>query len=426
MHRTVIYTAVFLVSLYSYIAGNLNEADASDQAVNRAYPRLMGMNVGAKNYDNPEYIENISRLDIVILGFYAGWKPAKNVTSMRDAVKLIKALNSRILVGQYTVLNESYDQTSKQVGSKDKYEKINAEDWWLKDARGVKMMYSPEYHNWEINITSWSKPDAHGMRYPQWVVGRDNNIFFSPVPEFDIWFLDNVNDKPSVKTADWDRDGVNDKSEDARIQTAHRFSHVSEWDAIRRIRPNIILMANASSDLGNPEYRNRLNGAFLEALMGKAWSIETNYGWDKMMQRYWSVIDNVSAPGIVGFNVWGSVRDFRKLRYGLTSCLLDNGYFSFTDSDLGYSSVPWFDEYAVDLGNPIDQPARRPWHDGIYRRKFEKGMVLVNTNAKSVHAKIEVGYHKIRGQQDPKVNTGESVAELTIPAKDGIVLIKDK
>ena len=36
--------------------------------------RLLGMNIGAKNYDDTAYQTQLARLDVVILGFYPGWR----------------------------------------------------------------------------------------------------------------------------------------------------------------------------------------------------------------------------------------------------------------------------------------------------------------------------------------------------------------
>src|SRR5690348_15483209 len=70
-----------------------------------AFPRLMGMNIGAKNYDDPQYQRQLARLDVVILGFYQGWKPKYG---MAKVVANLKELSGgKILVGQYTVLSES-------------------------------------------------------------------------------------------------------------------------------------------------------------------------------------------------------------------------------------------------------------------------------------------------------------------------------
>jgi hypothetical protein len=69
-----------------------------------SFPRLMGMNIGAKNYDDPAYQSQLARLDVVILGFYKGWKPGYG---MAKVVRNLKELSGgKILVGQYTILNE--------------------------------------------------------------------------------------------------------------------------------------------------------------------------------------------------------------------------------------------------------------------------------------------------------------------------------
>ena len=80
---------------------------AAGEGASPGFPRLMGMNIGAKNYDDPRYQEQLARLDVVILGFYAGWQPPGYAPTaslaMRKALKAIKARNPAILVGQYTV-----------------------------------------------------------------------------------------------------------------------------------------------------------------------------------------------------------------------------------------------------------------------------------------------------------------------------------
>src|SRR5687767_7963764 len=49
-------------------------AQAAPQGAREGHPKLMGMNIGAKNYDNPKYNADLSRLDIAILGFHPGWR----------------------------------------------------------------------------------------------------------------------------------------------------------------------------------------------------------------------------------------------------------------------------------------------------------------------------------------------------------------
>ena len=60
------------------------------------------------------------------------------------------------------------------------------------------------------------------------------------------------------------------------------------------------------------------------------------------------------------------------------------------------------------------------------RRRFEKGMVLVNPTDSAKRLVVEAGYRRLPGKQAPDVNNGLAVTELIIPAKDGMVLIKDR
>ena len=129
------------------------------------FPRLMGMNIGAKNYEDARYQQDLSRLDVVILGFYRGWQPPGYASSpqlaMRRVLHDIKARNPAILIGQYTVLNEAYDDP-KDAASADLRQKLYANNWWLHDAAGRKVQWTSEYSTWEINFTEWARPDPEG------------------------------------------------------------------------------------------------------------------------------------------------------------------------------------------------------------------------------------------------------------------------
>lgn len=253
--------------------------------------------------------------------------------------------------------------------------------------------------------------------------GSDYNIYFRSIPGFDIWYFDNALSKPAVKIADWNRDGKSDENDDPEILRAHRAGHVAEWGQAHELRPDMFLMGN-TDDLSSSEFSGKLQGAFLEALIGKSWSMERRKGWEEMMLRYHTTMKHTASPHIVGFNIWGRKEDFQRMRYGLTSCLLNDGYFSYTDEAVGYSSAVWFDEYDVDLGNPVDLPSVQPWRNGVYRRGFAKGMVLVNPGFLSKTIPIEAGYRHIKGNQAPDVNDGAAISSITLRGKDGIILLK--
>ncbi len=377
MHRySVKRSALLLVALIAF--GFCSQAAGANGAATPSFPRLMGMNIGAKNYEDAGYQRDLSRLDVVILGFYKGWQPpgyAENSTlAMRKVLRAIKARNPSILVGQYTILNEAYDNPN-DVATADLREKLTANKWWLLNAAGHKVQWTTQYSTWETNFTHGARPDAQGRRWPQWLAERNFAVFFRDLPEFDIVYFDNVMVNSRVR-ADWNLAGRDADPADPDIATAHRAGHLAHWNRLRELAPNALLVGNTDNDLGNAQWRNQLDGGFLEAMMGERWSIETWAGWDAMMQRYRAVLQNTRQPRIVGFNVAGAVGDYRFFRYAYTSCLLDDGYFSFTDKSTGFSSVPWFDEYEYKLGRALSMPPQSAWDEGIWRRDFENGVVL--------------------------------------------------
>jgi hypothetical protein len=420
--RVRAFGSLLIVALVT--SGLCSQVAGADGAVTGGFPRLMGMNIGAKNYEDAGYQRDISGLDVVILGFYRGWQPpghaANSTLAMRKVVRAIKARNPRILVGQYTILNEVTDNPN-DAATMDLRDKLYASHWWLLNAAGRKVQWTSQYSAWEINFTNWTRPDAGGRRWPEWLAERDHTAYFRDIPELDIVFLDGVI-TPLRVTADWDLDKVDDNRTSPNILAAHYAGHLAHWNRLRALAPNALLVGNTDNDLANAQWRNQLNGGFLEGLMGERWSIETWAGWGAMMQRYRAVLQNTRQPKIVGFNVMGAPDDYRFFRYAYTSCLLDDGYFSFTDKSRGFSSVPWFDEYDYKLGNALSAPPNTAWDKGIWRRDFQNGVVFVNPTTETRTVNVAPGLRRLAGIQDPAINNGSAVSRLTLRPKDGIVL----
>jgi hypothetical protein len=343
---------------------------------------------------------------------------------IRPTVQALKALNPKLKVGQYTILNESSADPANTANA-DVLAKLDATNWWLRDAiSGAKTQWTTSYGTYDINQTDWVAPDANGDRWPQWIARRNHAKFFGPVPEFDIWYFDNVMLNSRVATANWKLDGLNWSSKDANVASAYRHGHVAEWQMAATLAPNVVQMGNVDSDLSSTEYRGQLGAAFLEAMMGKSYSIETWGGFGAMLKRYFDTAANLKPPAIVGFNVHGSPSDYRFFRYAFTSCLLGNGHFSFTDAAIGYSSVPWFDEYEVAFGAALDAPTLSAWSNGVYRRRYQNALVLVNPQVEPRTVTLEPGWRRLLASQDAATNNGQAVNTLTLPAKDGLVLVR--
>jgi len=200
----------------------------------------------------------------------------------------------------------------------------------------------------------------------------------------------------------------------------------AEWQRARELHATIARMGNTDSDLSQTEYAGKLEGGFLEGLMGKSWSIETWSTWAAAMTRYHTVVRNTAAPKLVVLNAQGRVDNYQFMRYALASALMDDGYFCYTDTARGYSSVPWFDEYDAALGVAVDTPQTQAWQNGVFRRLFAGGAAFVNPKGNGTRkVYVGAGYRRIQRTQDPAVNNGAVVTDsVTLPERDGIVLLR--
>lgn len=391
---------------------------------------LFGMNIGRKHYDDAEYVRALARLDIAILSFYRGWRGDRDGKIIAAAARSIRTRHPGMCLGQYTVLNEAREERDPTHAQHARTVEIERSRWWLRGPRGEKLQWTDRYNAWDLNFTKWAPVNADGQRYPQWLAAYEGARYFGPGSPFGIWYVDNVMARSRVPSAVWANDGINRPSSDPDVVAAFRQGFVSYWEAIRTAYPDALIVGNTDNDLSFPEYRLRLNGAFLEGLIGRSWSLESRRGWREMMIRYLTVRSNLLKPHITAFNAWGPVADYRRMRYALCSCLLGDGHFCYTDEAAGYSSVPWFDEFEVEIGAPIDDAPTAQTLDqsrrfsGAYGREYSGALVLVNPGDEEVTLQIEGRWRAISGRQDMQANHGRAVERLTLAARDGRILLR--
>ncbi|HWA86450.1 MAG TPA: Ig-like domain-containing protein [Opitutus sp.] len=413
------------------------------------FPKLAGVNYGAKNYQDPAYQADLAKLDFVLLGFYRGWAHP----NIRTAVQQIKALHPNMLIGQYTIQESEYLTSDPNSSEYD----INVEldsgvgpngigDWWAYDQTGARTFESSSQP--EVNITAFVQPDSAGLRFPQWLAQRSYNAYFAPVPEFDVWFVDNIFYRPR-RNADWNRDGVNDSKDDPAVRTYYRQGNVDHIKAIDQLRPGELIAGNidgwsGSNDgfLRESQYAGLFSGALQEHAMGQSYSEESvTDGWNQMMSSYRSLMDHTIAPHLVIFSADGQATDYAKFRYAFASALMEDGYFCYSPvnstNHVLYSSVAWFDEYDLAgtantswLGAAVDPVQRTPRANGVYARRFEHGLAIVNPKGNGTQT-VDLtalfpgeSYQRVTGTQDPVTNDGTAVTTVTLDERNGLILVK--
>lgn len=385
------------------------------------FPYIMAMN---QHYPSTiateDRLRRLAWFDFVALGFWYGQTPGG--LSIPAFVASLRRRNPSMVLSQYTIAQEASTTSTSQADIK---AKLDAAGWWVTTLNGTTKLKSTynDPDTYDTNLTDWTTPDGNGQRYPQWLAGRNYAGFFSQ-SSFDYCFVDNFLSGPSATPADWNRDASNEANTDPTVMTKYRQGQAAYVTAIRSLgQRNVLVNSLNNNDLSSAEYINLCEAAYFEAAIGESWSIETISGWDAMMTRYRAGLTNTAAPHIVGFGVHGTMGDCKTMRYGLTSCLMDNGYFSYVPSDS--NGLPaWFDEFDYRLGTAIDSPPGAAWSNGVYKREFQYGLALCNpTGSPQTVTPTGGPWKRIKGQQCSGVNSGAAVTSITIPSRDGILLI---
>jgi hypothetical protein len=393
------------------------------------FPRLAGVNNGApQNYWDPAYQAKLAKLNWSLLAVWVGWGVTSD-TTMEQVVRNIKAINpdSRVFLYENPMEVAEGNAAAAVV-----FEKNDKMKWWAYEHGStgpyLLSLYGKQTQRsqYQVNNTLFTPKDSSGYQQWEWHARWVVQQFYKPNPSIDGFFEDNVFWRPRVD-ADWNRDGVTDSKDSPQAGKWLREALAKRFALFHNLMPGKLMIGNIT-DWGNAkaeltEYDQALNGGLIEGIIGKHYSVETWSSWAEMMRWYRKTMAAVAEPKLVAFHQVGSVTDYKTMRYGLASCLLDNGYYAFSDETKGYSGVPWFDEYDFKLGKAVKPPATVEWQKGVYRRDFENGIALVNPKGNGpVEVTLEEDFRRLTGKQDPAVNNGALTRKLTLQDRDGIIL----
>jgi len=391
------------------------------------FPRIATYNIGSpQDYWTSAHMKQIATTQVAILSYWPNWGQGAGVT-MNDTVKKIKALNPNTKIFLYE--KPESQAMPAQAGFGDVYNKITQERWWLTTSGvgGSYVLADDGNGHYIVNTTRYARKDASGRTWIQWFPAWLQQKFVAPNPAIDGLFTDNVFYKPR-KNGDWDLNGTSNSASDPNTITLYRQGFASFADNVRGATGKMV-MANAADwtvpGASAPEYAGKYNGGLIEHFIGRSYSTESWSGWAAMMKQYRATMALLAAPKYGICSTEGSKYDYQTVRYALASCMMDDGYFAFSDPTSYYRGVPWFDEYSVKLGAATSGPSTSAWQSGVYRRNFQNGIVLVNPKGNGPRTvTLEANYVKLRGTQAPTVNNGATVRTVTLKDRDGIILIK--
>ncbi len=398
----VLLTVVLLVGLGLLITGPVFSA-------NKTYPRK------ANYYLNWEIDESdarqLAKWDLLILDMELQYRDY-------SLLKKIRQWNPDIIMLVYITPQEIRQDAANSFSyMRKKFVSGISDKWYLKNSKGQKLNWWPG--TYLLNVTE-EVPYSGGKGFNKYLAEFVTDELLS-TGLWDGVFYDNAWDNITYFAGtdiDLDLDGKKDSWLDQKWQTGMK----SLYNQTRELAGEDYLI------VGNNEttkYNEELNGMILENFeVGK---------WEHYMERYDFNENNRVRPRINIINANTANKDikgeqYQKMRFGLTSTLLEDGYYSFDYGDKNHGQLWWYDEYDIDLGKAISKSSSGKEYDeykeDMWRRDFANGLALVNSTASTKQVDLGGEYEKIRGIQDPEINDGAIVNETKVGGNDGMVLLK--
>jgi len=355
-------------------------------------------------------MQELAKWDLLILDM-------ENQITNPSKLKKIRELNPDIIILAYVTSQEiRVDARGGPSVMRDRLARGIPDQWYLTNSKSVPFSFWPGTHM--LNVTNYA-PVVEGRRFNEYLA----DFVASEIISTGLWdgvFYDNAWKDVSWFTGtdvDYDRSNTPDGSVDAKWYEGM----VALYGYTRaKVASNIIIVGNGHTE------------GYVEALNGKMIENFEEYRWEDVMRVY-ALNQSVKyrpTINIINANTGNTEnpRNYRAMRYGLASALLEDGYYSFDYGDKDHARTWYYDEYDVSLGTALGKSnsgsGALEYTADIWSRNFENGIAVVNSTNETKTVALNGEYEKIHGTQDTVTNDGSIVSEVTLAPKDGLVLLK--
>ncbi|MFZ2189858.1 MAG: putative glycoside hydrolase [Candidatus Magasanikiibacteriota bacterium] len=350
----------------------------------------------------------LSKWDLVVLDM-------ENQVTSPHLIKKMRQLNSDIIILAYITPQEIFQTAANSSGQLRRKLSVGLNNsWYLKNSQGDILSYWPG--TYMLNITD-NCPQINGKKLNEYMAEFVTNNILST----NLWdgvFYDNAWSEMGWalgNNIDTNNDGKIDNNPNAVWQKGMRDLYTRTRELSKG---DIIIVGNAATDI----YRNELNGNMIESFNVNEWA--------EKMNIYKNNNDSDGNFNVVNVNTGNTNKnqDYKKMRLGLSSTLLENGFYSFDYGNQDHGQTWWYDEYDINLGQPtgqaISKSGYKTYKKDLWKRDFSNGLVLVNSTEQTQKVSLGGDYEKIHGLQDKIVNDGSIISEVNISANDGLLLLK--
>ncbi|MBI5798451.1 MAG: VCBS repeat-containing protein [Candidatus Yonathbacteria bacterium] len=387
-----------------------------------SFPKIAALYLNP--YLTDDNVRTLAHYDVAILDMEA--------THIRpEMLRKLKQMNPKIILLAYTLPVESRKYSLRVIeptgdGLWTRLYNNSSPEWFLRDTSGRELVF------WQQHVLmNLAAKNSEGKTYAQYLAqflktevidsGLWDGILFDIVWDGIYWLH---------PTADLNRDAQPETKD-----VSDRLWQQGQIELFQTLRSLVgdekLIIANGNIGIGDPErYSTFVNGRMLEGFP------EFYEGsWTGSMKRYAVSEQEGYAPRLNIVNSdsdnTGNAASYRLMRFGLTSTLLGLGYYNFDSGTEDRSKLWYYDEFDVGLGGPARAPFligggkdQGTYRTGVWQRDFQNGIVLVNATNEERRIEFREDFEKIHGKQDRAINDGSIVQEVTIPAEDGIILLR--
>jgi len=341
-----------------------------------------------------------------------------------EAIKKIRELNPAIIILAYTSTNEVPSQRlsiMEPSGTGLWHDLIAgiSPEWYLKTYQGKNISFWPG----NLSMNQYVSDQA-GNFYNDYLV----NFYTNKVLAANLWdglLFDNIWNSAAWVNPDMDIDGDGERDSEYKINQLWQAGNRNFFKKLReQLKDQYLILGN-----GEGAYSEYTNGRMFESFP-EFWE----GGWVGSMERYFLTNSAGYQPRINIINADAdnteNYLNSSRMRYGLSSALMYDGYYSFDYGPLKRENFWWYDEFDVDLGQPKSTPVN--WlaksngqlKAGVWQRDFESGLVIVNSTDQKQTINFNREYEKIKSHQNQDVNNGGKINSLTLMPADGTLLLR--
>jgi len=344
--------------------------------------------------DNQDNLEALAQYDLLVL-------PSEAQVYNPSFSENIRELNPDILLLAY-IPTVSWNNVWQDRLHRNLYSGID-DSYWLKTKT------SSEVSIWDgtkaLDLTSgWNDYLAQFVSDEVLYNGYWDGVFYDEVSDSISWV-------GNIKLS----------NNASNVDNAWQDAYVDLFSKTRSLIGNDkIIITNGSSNL---DYVSYVNGRMFESFP-TPW--EGNGSWNTNIANYFT-LENASKydPVIIlnsDTNNSGDNDNYQKVRFGLSSTLLGDGFFGFDFGTQSHAQIWQYDEYDAYIGSARSDAEQES--NGTWSREFTNGKVIVNPTSSAQTVKLGGEFEKLHGEQDQEFNDGSIVSSVTLDSKDGAILVR--